>query len=285
MKRKANVFDVLIYGGLTLMMLITLYPLINVVAVSMSSNNAYRNNPLMILPRDIDLTAYRWVATHQLILSSYRNTVIVTLVGTALSMLLTMTLAYPLSEKDLRGRKFFMSMLIFTMFFNGGLIPNFYLVRAVGLYDTLWALIVPGALSVYNMILMKNSFEAMPESLKESARIDGASDITVFLRIVLPLSMPIIAALILFYAVSRWNAFFNAIVYIRGRDKWTLQLLLREIVMSTESLLNDSTDIASIPAQSVKNAVIVVAILPIMCIYPFLQKFFVKGVMVGAVKG
>lgn len=285
MKRKFTISDVMIYGGLGLVGVVMLFPLLNVVAVSMSSSSAYANNPLMIWPKDIDLTAYRWVATHHLILSSYKNTIIITLVGTLISMFLTATLAYPLSNPQLKGRKGIMTAILFTMFFNGGMVPNFYLIRSLKMIDSLWSLIVPGALSVYNMILMKNAFEGLPDSLKESAYIDGASDLNIFAKIILPLSMPIIATLTLFYAVGKWNSYFNAILYIRSRNNWTLQLVLREIVTQTESLLNDSTDIAALPTQSIKYAVIMIAIIPIMCIYPFLQRFFVKGVMVGAVKG
>lgn len=274
-----------IYILLGLVAALMLYPLLNVVAVSFSSSNGYANYPLMIWPHEFDATAYRWILTHHLILSSYMNTIIVTLSGTVLSMFLTATLAYPLSVISLKGRKIFMSLIIFTMFFNGGMIPNYYLVRSLNMIDTLWALIVPGALSVYNMILMKNSFESLPGSLKESAYIDGATDLDIFARVVLPLSVPIMATLTLFYAVDKWNSYFNGILYIRSRENWTLQLVLREIVSQTESLLNDSTDIASLPSQSVKYAVIVVAIIPIMCVYPFIQRFFVKGVMIGAVKG
>lgn len=285
MNKIGRIGTVVIYGILILISAITLYPLLNILAVSMSDRTAYIRNPMMIIPKNITFASYAAVWQHPLVLSSYLNTIIITLVGVALSMSLTATLAYPLSERGLRGKKFFMSMLIFTMFFSGGLIPNFYLVRSLGLLDSLWALIIPGSLSVYNMILMKNAFEGLPDSLKESARIDGANDLLIFGRIVLPLSMPIVATLTLFYVVGRWNSFFNAIIYINSRSRWTLQLLLREIVMTTETLLDDGVNVAAIPAESVKFAVIVISILPIMCVYPFLQRFFIKGVMVGAVKG
>ncbi|GHU73082.1 putative ABC transporter permease protein YtcP [Clostridia bacterium] len=285
MRRKVNAGDMMILAVLAAVSALMLYPLVNVLAVSASSANGYIKHPLMIWPHELDLTAYRWVVTHHLILSSYRNTVVITLLGTVISMFLTATLAFPLSCTDLKGRKWLMTLIVFTMFFNGGMIPNYYLVRSLGMIDSLWALMVPGAMSVYNMILMKSSFEGMPESLKESAYIDGASDLTIFLRFVLPLSLPIIATLTLFYAVGKWNSYFNAILYIRDRAHWTLQLVLRELVTQSQTLLNDSTDIASLPAQSIKYAVIVVAVLPILCVYPFLQRFFVKGVMVGSVKG
>lgn len=285
MKRRFSLGDLTIYALLGLIAAAMLYPLLNVIAVSLSSEVAYARHPLMIWPHDLEATSYRWILTHHLILSSYRNTIIITVVGTLISMFLTATLAYPLSVADLKGRKIFMSLIIFTMFFNGGMIPNYYLVRSLDMIDTLWALMIPGALSVYNMILMKNSFEGIPASLKESAYIDGATDWDIFVKVILPLSGPIIATLTLFYAVGKWNSYFNGILYIRSRENWTLQLVLRELVSQTETLLNDNTDIASIPAQSIKYAVIVVAILPIMCVYPFIQRFFVKGVMVGAVKG
>lgn len=285
MKRKFSIGDFGIYALLALVAAIMLYPLLNVVAVSLSNENGYANHPLMIFPHDFDASSYRWILTHHLILSSYKNTILITVGGTMISMFLTATLAYPLSVLDLKGRRIFMSLIVFTMFFNGGMIPNYYLVRSLDMIDSLWALMIPGALSVYNMILMKNSFEGIPASLKESAYIDGATDLNIFVRVVLPLSGPILATLTLFYAVGKWNSYFNGILYIRSRENWTLQLVLRELVSQTETLLNDNTDIASIPAQSVKYAVIVVAILPIMCVYPFIQRFFVKGVMVGAVKG
>lgn len=285
MKRKFTLGDFAIYALLGLVAAAMLYPLLNVIAVSLSSESAYGKYPLMIWPHDLDASSYRWILTHHLIVSSYRNTIIITVFGTIISMLLTATLAYPLSVQDLKGRKFFMTMILITMFFNGGMIPNYYLVRSLSMIDTLWALMIPGALSVYNMILMKNSFEGIPPSLKESAYIDGATDWDIFSKVIIPLSGPIIATLTLFYAVGKWNSYFNGILYIRSRDNWTLQLVLRELVSQTETLLNDNTDIASIPAQSVKYAVIVVAIVPIMCVYPFIQRFFVKGVMVGAVKG
>ncbi len=285
MKKKTDIGDVIIYSILALTALITLYPLVNLLAVSLSSRASYLRNPMMVFPREIDFGAYKMVSQNHLFWSSYRNTVIVTLGGVVVSMFLTATMAYPLSEPDLKGRKWISSIYIFTMFFSGGMIPNFYLVRSLNMLDTLWALIIPGSLSVYNAILMKNSFEALPMSLKESARIDGASDLTVFIRVALPLSLPIIATLTLFYAVSTWNSFFGAVLYIRSRALWPLQLLIREIISNTLSLIDDGTSDESLPAASIRYATIVLAILPIMCVYPFLQKYFVKGIMAGAVKG
>ncbi len=285
MKKKLDFVNVIIYLLLTVITIVTIYPLLNLLAVSLSEHSAYVMNPLMVIPDRINLLPYKWVFSHPLILSSYKNTLIVTFVGTFFSMFLTSTLAYPLSNRGLRGKGLFMKLIIFTMMFNGGLIPNFYLVRSLGLLDKLWALIIPGSMSGFYVILMKNFFESIPGSLKEAAKIDGASEMFIFARIVIPLSAPILSTLSLFYAVLRWNSFFNAIVYIRDRGKWTLQLLLREIVIISNPLLNDDTSISDIPPENIKYAVIIVAIVPILCLYPFLQKYFVKGIMVGAVKG
>lgn len=282
---KFSVGMALTYAVLVLVAAITLYPLVNLLAVSLSPRADYLRDPMMVIPPRIDLSAYRMVIENQLMWSSYRNTIVITLVGVAISMFLTATAAYPMSEPDLKGKRWITAIYLFTMFFSGGMIPNYYLVRSLGLLDSLWALMIPGALSIYNAMLLKNSFESLPPALKESARIDGANDLVVFLRIVLPLSLPILATLTLFYAVGKWNSYFNAILYISSRDKWTLQLLLREIITNTTSLLDDGTSAETLPATSIRYATIVFATVPILLIYPFLQKYFVKGLMVGAVKG
>ena len=285
-KKKISAMDVVLYTILAFVAAITLYPLLNLVAVSFSSRAAYVRNPLMIFPADIDLGAYRSVFKNHLLWNSYGNTIIVTIGGVIFSMFLTSTMAYPLSEASLKGKKWISALFLFTMFFSGGMIPNYYLVRSLGMLGTLWALMIPGALSVYNAMLMKNSFESLPASLKESARIDGANDLTIFIKIALPLSLPIIATLTLFYAVGQWNSYFSALIYTSSnRDKWTLQLLLREIITTSASMLDDGTALDALPAESIRYASIVLATAPILCIYPFLQKYFVKGMMVGAVKG
>ena len=285
-KKKISTLDAVLYSILLFVAAVTLYPLLNLLAVSFSSRAAYVRNPLMIFPSDNNLGAYKTVFKNRLLWTSYGNTIIVTFFGVIVSMFLTSTMAYPLSEQTLKGRKGISALFLFTMFFSGGMIPNYYLVRSLGMLNTLWALIIPGALSVYNAMLMKNSFESLPPSLKESARIDGANDLTIFVRIALPLSLPIIATLTLFYAVGQWNSYFSALLYTSSRrDKWTLQLLLREIITTSASMLDDGTAIETLPAESIRYATIVLATAPILCVYPFLQKYFVKGMMVGAVKG
>jgi len=275
-----------IYALLLIIVIVMLYPFLNVISVSVTTYSDYLLNPMRALPGRLDFSAYGYVLQHRLIASSYMNTIFTTVVGTLFSMALIVLTGYPLSQSGIRGTKFFMGMLIFTMMFNGGLIPNFYLIRSLGLYNTLWALVLPGSLSAYNVVLMKNFLQSLPASLAESARIDGASEPLILWRIILPLSMPIIATLSLFCAVARWNSFFNAIVYIKDTSKWTLQLLLREIVLTVRaSVMDDPDATAGVALQNVKYAVIVVAVFPIMVVYPFLQRYFVKGVMLGAVKG
>ena len=288
MKRKFTLGDFGIYALLGLIAAVMLYPLLNVISVSLSSENGYANHPLMIFPHDFDASSYRWILTHHLILSSYQNTLIITVGGTIISMFLTATLAYPLSVLNLKGRKPIMALIVFTMFFNGGMIPNYYLVRSLDMIDTLWALMIPGALSVYNMILMKNSFEGIPASLKESAYIDGANDLVIVFRIILPLIMPTIAVLLLYYGVGHWNAWFNASIYLQDNTKLPIQNVLRAVLIANSNILNAAAaenDKVNEFAEAIKYAAIVLTTVPVLCIYPFLQKYFVKGVMVGAVKG
>lgn len=289
MNRDGRIFDSINYILLTLVSMVMLYPFLNVVAISFSTYTSYIQHPFMIFPKEFSMEGFTFVFKNGLLLDSYKNTIIVTVASSALSLLLTVLMAYPLSKKHLRGRKIFMNLLIFTMLFNGGLIPNFYLIKSLGWIDSLWALIVPGALGAYNVILMKSFFETLPESLEESARMDGASELTVLTRIILPLSMPIIATILLFVAVSHWNSFFSAIIYIRSPRKWTLQLVLREILLSANNQIlasgGNSAEVSQVPSETLQYATLVVVILPIMCVYPFLQKYFVKGVTLGAVKG
>lgn len=265
----------------------TVYPFINVAAVSMSEFSDCIANPMMIFPRHLNFAAYGVVLKHPLTLSSYQNTIITTLVGTSISMLLTILTAFPLSRDNFSAKPFFVYMIIFTMLFNGGLIPNYFLVRSLGMYDKLWALILPSALSAYNIILLISFFKSIPQELVEAAKIDGAKDWQVLARIVLPMSLPILATLSLFYAVGRWNSFFNAIIYIRNRNLWTMQLLLREVVLSQQSVLANAgnADDFAVPTLNIRYATIIVSILPILALYPFMQRYFVKGVMIGAIKG
>lgn len=281
--------DVINYGTLAVISFIMVYPFLNVLAVSLSDYSAYIQNPMMIWPQKMSLAALKSVFGNELILTSYSNTILITVIGTFIDLCLLLITAYPLSKAHLRGKKIFMGLIIFTMLFNGGLIPNFYLVKNLGLLDTQWALILPRLLMAFNIILLKNFFENLPLSLEEAAKIDGASDFCILYKIMIPLSKPILATLALFIAVGYWNSFFEAVIYIRDPQKWTLQLVLREIIMAANTqMLQTEGNLAEMSATSsvtVKYATLIVAILPIVCVYPFLQKYFVKGIMVGAVKG
>ncbi|MDQ0915164.1 carbohydrate ABC transporter permease [Paenibacillus sp. V4I5] len=288
-KMKLELFDTINYTLLTLICVVMLYPFINVASVSLSSYSAYVNNPTMIWPHEFSLAAYQEIMSRALLWRSYLNTLIVTICGVTLGIFLYIITAYPLSKRVLKGRKFLMMLIVFTMLFNGGLIPNFYLIRSLGLLDTLAALILPALFSGFSLILMKNFFESLPEELEEAARMDGASDPYILFRIIVPLSKPIIATLCLFAAVGYWNNFFNAIIYIRSETNWPLMLYLREVIEAA-SMMAQQSNAAEVGSQQVtsetlKYATLMIVMIPILCVYPFVQKYFVKGIMLGSVKG
>lgn len=288
--KKIEMFDVFVYTFISLTCVTMVYPFLNVIAIAFSNYAEYLKHPLMIFPKGFTIGAFAYVFSNDLIHRAYLNTIIVTLLGVGLGMTLIVLTAYPLSKKKLKGKTLFMNIIIFTMMFHGGIIPNYYLMRSIGLLDTLWALILPGAMTAFNLILMRNFFEALPESLEEAAKIDGASDLFILFKIAIPLSKSIIATLSLFIAVAYWNSYFNAVLYIRNKNFWTLQLVLREIILSNSAQsISSGSDVASnqeyIMPVTIKYASLVAVILPILTVYPFLQKYFVKGIMVGAVKG
>lgn len=279
------------YVFVTLCALTVLYPVLNILSVSVSNYSTYIRNPMMFFPTKIDLLAYQGVFRSKLLMRSYGNTIIITLLGTLLTLIITALYAYPLSRKELRGKPFFNTFIIITMMFSGGIVPSFLLVRALGLYDTLASQYLPSILGAYNCILMVNFFRALPEELIEAAMVDGASDPVCLTRIVLPLSKPILATIALFAAVGYWNSYFSAVIYIRSQTRWPVQLVLREIIMASNTRALSAGgnlaefDISSVPADQLRYACLIVVMLPIMCVYPFLQKYFASGVMLGAVKG
>ena len=286
----SKLFDIIIITFVTVFAAAMIYPFLNVIAVSFSSYNAYLNNPLMIIPSEFNFTAFMYVFADPSIKSGYINTGFITIAGTLLGTLLTVSTAYALSKRGLPGKKFFMVYVIFTSLFSGGIIPGFYLIKNLGLINSLWALILPSMLTSFNIVLMKNYFEGLPESLEEAARIDGAGEFYVLFKIIIPISKPIIATIALFTAVAYWNSYFTAILYIRDKIKWPLQLILREIISAANTQsLQAGGNLAEIgnmlPTQALQYATLVVVILPILCVYPFLQKYFVQGITVGAVKG
>lgn len=284
-----TLFDAIVYVVLFAVAAIMLVPFMNVVATSLSSNAAYIKNPAMIIPSEITFQAYDEVLSSWLIPTAYKNTIIVTIAATSIGMIVSILMAYPLSKADLAFKKVIVVFLMITMLFGGGLIATFYLIRGLGMFNTLWALILPGCVSVGNIILLRNGFESVPQSLEESARLDGANDLQVLFKIVLPICLPILATVTLYYAVAHWNSYFGAVVYINDRDKWTLQLMLREIIVSKNLGMITATGVEDAAmkedtTQMVKCATLVVSMLPIMMVYPFLQRYFVRGLTTGAVK-
>lgn len=285
-----KIYKVFVYVITTLFALACLYPFLYVLMMSVTPYQEYLENPLRLIPSHLDFSAYKTLLNFPLIYSGYRVTIFITVVGTVMNIILMCLTAYPLSKKDLKGRTFLLGLIVFTMFFNGGMIPNFYLIRTLNLYDTVWALILPTVLSAYNLILMKNFISQIPDSLEESAVIDGANEFVILWKIIVPLSKPAIATFIIFYAVGQWNTFFNAILYTSSRDLWPLMLILREMVIEDSMSMAYSGNSTAMDQEmttifTMKMAIIIISVLPILCIYPFMQKHFTKGIMVGSMKG
>ena len=273
---------------MVLLMIITAYPMYYVVIASITEPaEVMANTGVMLLPGKISFTSYKLLLEYPMMFVSYKHTFISVIVGTAISLTLTTLGGYSLSRTEVPGVKQIMMLVTFTMFFSGGLIPKYLLVQNLNMLDTIWAIVLPGALSTMNMIIMRTSFMGIPKSLEESARLDGAGDFRILWSIMLPLSTAILAVMTLFYAVGYWNDFFNPMIYLKTRNKFPLQLLLREILVSnsTDELTAGVGDDKSLISQVIKYSTIVVSTVPILCVYPFLQKFFTKGVMIGAVKG
>lgn len=271
------------------LMILFLYPILHIIFASLSDPaRIMQHRGLLFAPLGFRLEAYKLVFENPMISVSYRNTLFYVVVGTVINIVLTSLGAYALSRKQVYIRNAVMLMITFTMFFSGGLIPSYLLIKTLHMQDTFWVMIIPGAISAYNLIIMRTYFLGLPDSLEESAKIDGAGDFTVLFKIFIPIAMPIIAVMILFYGVGHWNAWFGASIYLRNRELFPLQLVLREILIqnSTDNMLTsvELSDKGMI-GETVKYATIVVATLPILFIYPFLQKYFTKGVMIGSVKG
>lgn len=289
--RGDRIFNAVNYTILTIFLLIVLYPLVYVVSASLSDGSAVIAGKVVLWPVDFSLLAYKKIFEYDSIWTGYGNSLYYAIVGTILNVFLTLCAAYALSRNDLFGRKFFMGLFVFTMFFNGGLIPTYLLVKDLGMLNTRAAMIIPQALSVWNLIIAITYFRvAIPRELLEASQLDGCNDVQYFFRILLPLSVPIIAVLTLFYAISHWNQFFAALIYLSDRNLFPLQLVLRDILIQSQVDMNMMVDLQSMAAKEalrelLKYALIVVASVPVLLIYPFVQKYFVRGIMLGAVKG
>lgn len=274
----------------TLILCIVIYPLIYVFSASFSSGDAVMNGRVYLFPVEPSVEGYKMVFEDQNILTGFKNSLIYTFLGTMINMVMTTLIAFPLSRKKLPGRQAIMFIVTFTMFFSGGLIPTFLVVEKLGMVDTVWAMVFPTAISTFNLIIMKTYFEnSIPEELGESAALDGCNNFRFLMSIVLPLSKPILAVLVLYYAVGHWNQYFNALIYLRSNEKISLQLALRNILLANQISSGGSDsggfgEVAKV-GLTVKYAVIIVSSIPVMILYPFIQKYFVKGVMIGAIKG
>lgn len=267
---------------LSLLSICALYPMYYVLMASFSdSGRLMSHSGLLLYPDGFSLQGYKVIIDNANIWTGYGNTLFIVIIGTIISLVVTSMAAYPLSRKSFTLRNFFMLMITFTMMFSGGLIPRFLVVNDVGLYDSIWSLILPVAVNTTNLIIMRTAFAAVPDSLEESAKIDGANDLVTYARIILPLTKATLAVLALYYGVSYWNSWFTASIYLRSRSKFPLQLILREILIANDNVNTDN----ELMAESIKYAAIIVSTVPILCAYPFLQRYFVKGVMIGAVKG
>ena len=285
---KNKTFDYICYFLVLISVLVCLIPFLHVTALSLSSNEAVMSQRVTLIPVEFSLDAYKEVFSDSSMLSSLFLTVWMTLVFSVLGLLITIALAYPLSRKGLKGRSLFMLLVLFTFYFNAGIIPHYININNLGLMNSIWALILPVVLSPYNMILMRTfMMTSIPESLEESAKLDGCTHIGILLRVILPLSKPILATIFLFFAVGRWNAFQDAYLYITSREIFPLQLRLFYLVsasQSTEAFSAEGNANAFAP-EVIKAASIMFATIPIIIVYPWLQKYFVKGVLIGAVKG
>jgi putative aldouronate transport system permease protein len=284
-----RVVDFILYTVMTLFCLLTLFPLYYVLVMSLTPYaEVMRNGGFVIFPSKFTLEAYKTIFDSPRIPQALRITTTITVIGTFLNLLVTTLLAYPLSKKFLPGRNIVLMGIVFTMLFSGGLIPLYLTVKSTGLLNSIWALIIPGTVSSFNMLIMKTYFENLPSEVEEAARVDGCGEIQTLLRIVLPLSLPILATLGLFYGVTHWNAYFGGIMYLTDTKLQPIQVVLRSMIqtpnVSSELQVNTAV-LDMLPPETIKMATVVVTTLPIIAVYPFLQRYFIRGLLIGAIKG
>lgn len=285
--QKINAFDVVLIIVLSLLGLLIIYPFYNTILVSIVPQAEYTRNPFMLWPTSITWESYEFVFDSPLLLRSMGNSVILALVGTVYNMVLTVLMAYAFT-KPIPGRNFFRFLMVFTMYFSGGLVPFYLLIKALGLIDSFWVMVLPSGISVTYMLIISSNMSALPKELEESAQLDGATDVTILFKIILPLTLPILATFTLYYAVERWNEWYNAMLFLKDTDLWPLQLTLRNIIssanfVSTQAMTGDIRPPTY--GEGIKMACIVVTVFPLMAVYPFLQRYFLTGLTLGAVKG
>ena len=284
--RSFEPFDYLVFFMLTVFALLIIVPLYYIVVLSFTTFVQYiKSAGLVVFPLPISLDGYKQFLTNPAVPRSFYITVMLTIVGTALNMVLTVTMAYPLSRKELPCRKFFTLFAFIPMVFSGGLIPTFYMVRWTGIMDTFWAMIVPSLISCYNLTITRSFFQSIDNAYIEAARIDGANEFTILVRVILPLAKPVLATILLMYGVMHWNTFISALYYVRRPDLQPLQVVLRGILMQAQSTLEETSVEMTASSQAMKQAAVVLSALPVVIVYPFLQKYFTKGMLLGGVKG
>ncbi|MBD8519711.1 carbohydrate ABC transporter permease [Lysinibacillus sp. FSL R7-0073] len=283
-------FTIFNYIFLAIVAVVVLYPLIFVLSASLSNPEYVISGDLWLWPKEFTVEAYEKVFQNPDIINGFINTLKYTFFGTLLNIVMTICAAYPLSRRNLKGKGFIMAFMVFTMFFSGGLIPTYLLIRDLGMINTFWVMIIPNAVAVWNIIIMRTFFQSIPYELEESAMIDGAGNFRILWSIVLPLSLPVMAVMVLFYAVGHWNSYFQALIYLQDQDKFPLQLILRQILIQGQAddmikATSESFLAQKLSVEGLKYAVLIVANLPMLMLYPFLQRYFVKGVMIGSLKG
>lgn len=284
-----RVFTVVNVIVLVLLCVVMLYPFITVLAQSFSSAGAIRAGKVSFWPVGFNTNTYRAVLDDHMFWRNYANTVLYTVVGTAIAMVLTTTYAFVLSKHHLRGRRVLIGIAVFTMFFNGGIVPNYVLISALGMKNTMWAVVLPGALSVFNLLVMKSFFENLPKDLEEAAQIDGLGWFSIFVRIVLPLSKAVIATMVLFYSVVYWNDWFNAFLYLDQSNLFPVTLFMRNLIAGASTTVSEGAAATgattAMVSTNILSVTMILTVIPILCVYPFVQRYFVSGVMLGSVKG
>lgn len=278
----SRIFDFFNYTVMIFLMIVMIYPLWYVFSASISDNALVSSGDVLFLPKKVTLIAYKQLTANPDLWISYWNTIRYTVVHVVFTLITTAAMAYPLAKKWLPGRKLILMMAAFTLLFSGGMIPTFLVVQKLGLLNSIWAIVLPTMISTWYLFIMRTFFEALPEELEDAATIDGCSSIQVLLRVVMPLSMPVMATIGLFTAVNQWNAFFDALIYLNDRSMYPLQIMLRNILIAGTTIQAEE-DMSLL--QTMKYAIIMIATLPILCVYPFIQKYFVQGTMIGGIKG
>lgn len=277
--------DWVIFAMLLIYAILIIYPFYNAFLISISPEHVYLETPILLWPKEVTFDNYRAVFTNKTLWSGFGVTMFLLIFGTAYQLFFTVITGYALSRNKWIGKGFLMNMILVTMFFGGGLIPYYFLIKNLGLYNTIWVMVIPGAIDTYNMLLMRNYFASLPADLEESAKIDGANDIQIFVKVYLPMALPMLATVGLFFAVGNWNSWYNGMLFIEKANLKPLQLILRELIATSSSQIESPIGVTDVYSEGLQMACIFFTIVPMMSFYPFVQKFFVKGLVVGAIKG